>query len=48
MEEGLVDYASVNDPITSRLPVVAGQKDRALIAVDWLDCAAYELYCQYA
>ena len=37
-EEGpaIVDYASVNGSITSGLPVLAGQKERAPIAVNQL------------
>ena len=44
MEEGPVDYASVHNPITLGSPVVVGQKERTPIAVNRLDCAAYELY----
>ena len=44
MEEDPVNYACVNDPITSGSPAVVGQKERALTAVNRLDCAAYELY----
>ena len=43
MVEGPVDCASVNDPITSGSPVVAGQTEHAPIAVNWLDCAAHNL-----
>ena len=43
-EEGpaSVDYANINSSITLGSPVVAGQKQRAPIAVNRLDCAAYE------
>ena len=44
MNQGQVDHASVNNPITSRSPVVAGQKERAPIAVNRFDCVTYELY----
>ena len=44
MNKGQVDYASVNNPITSRSSVIAGQKERAPIAINRFDCVAYELY----
>ena len=43
MKEGPVDYASVNNPITSGSPVVAGRKERTPTAVNRLDYVAYEL-----
>ena len=39
MEEEPFHYASVNDPITSRSPVVAGQTECASIAINRLHCA---------